>query len=442
MAGAPDPGSDIAIDPVRGNGPPPPSILAAQLVDNISSSTKPSRSDDNAELKGLFAIIQRVKDDPDLLKTADERLEHNHMLIYVYCRVVLEAIKLDDPFLDKPHVRAEALKAINFLRFTINETPSVLCFASSDHGLLYRGQEPLWIWMLPQLLRMLGHPKCAELEGSIEGFLQYLLLVVARTGQLWKMTSLLALYYRGCLTGLIDHLQSPSAVLGVKKLRTDIELPPAFVLDQVHGSRSTLSQLATYHVTSTEQALSQAQSLSRVLAYPLTSQETALAPFSPTLEIGPWLLDAWLDLRSVQKRLDTTSKSSPLPLIDMAVDFIKTCQGDSVSVIAVRNKAYTTLVLLCSEMVASPDELTLSDAAGDKARLSYSIALVIVSQAALQSSAIARLAASKLVQELTLLSAQYPVLEEGSDLWVGGLRFIQDEFPLIQDRDAPYYCVK
>lgn len=187
------------------NGGPPPSTLAAQLVENISASTKSSRSDENTELKGLFAIIQRVKDDPEILKSTDERVEHNHMLIYVYCRVVLEAINLDDPFIDRAHVRAEALKAINFLRFTIKETPSVLNYQSNKHGLMFRGEEPLWLWLLPQLLRMLGHAQCQELEGSIEGFLQYLLLVLVRSGVLWELTSSLALYLRAVLTGKWVH---------------------------------------------------------------------------------------------------------------------------------------------------------------------------------------------------------------------------------------------
>lgn len=178
----------------------PASTLAAQLVDSISPSTKSSRSDENGELKGLFATIQRVKDSPDLLKTPDDRIVHNHMLIYVYCRAVLANIKLDDPFLDRTHVRTEVFKAINFLRFTIKETPSVLSYYSPGDEYLFRGQEPLWAWLLPQLLRILGHPLCSDLEGSIEGFLQYLLLVVTRSESLWGIASSLSTYLRASLT--------------------------------------------------------------------------------------------------------------------------------------------------------------------------------------------------------------------------------------------------
>ena len=191
------------------NGGAPPSTLAAQLVENISASAKSSRSDESTELKGLFAVIQRVKDRPELLKSTAERIEHNHMLIYVYCRVVLESVKLDDPFLDRAHLRAEALKAINFLRFTIKETPTVLLYKADYNSLLFRGQEPLWAWLLPHLLRMLGHAQCLDLESSIEGFLQYLLLALARNAALWSSIPSVLHYLRAALTG-IPPLLGPS----------------------------------------------------------------------------------------------------------------------------------------------------------------------------------------------------------------------------------------
>ncbi|TDZ36272.1 Protein kinase rad3 [Colletotrichum trifolii] len=122
----------------------PPSTLAAQLVENISASTKSTRSEENAELRRLFSTIEKIKNEPELLRTLEQRTEHNHMLIYVYARVVLEGIKLDDPFPDRSHLRNEALKAINFLRITIEETPGVLLYCEDGNRYVFRGQEPLW----------------------------------------------------------------------------------------------------------------------------------------------------------------------------------------------------------------------------------------------------------------------------------------------------------
>ncbi len=159
--------------------------------------------------------------------------------------------------------------------------------------------------------------------------------------------------------------------------------------------------------------------MARVLAYPLICQDAAFSSIAPMPEIGPWLLDAWLDLWSAQKRLEGgEGKSSPLPLINMAVDVAKAAKGDHAVAVVTKNKACTTLVLLCSEMVAAPEELAEPDAGGEAARASYCLALVAIAQAALQSPTTGRLAASKLVNELSLLPAQYPALGEDTDVWV------------------------
>ncbi|UKZ81191.1 hypothetical protein TrVFT333_008963 [Trichoderma virens FT-333] len=357
-------------------GGPPPSTLAAQLVESIAASTKVSRTDENSELKGLLATIQRVKDNPDLLKSPNDRIEHNHMLIYVYCRVVLENIKLDDPFLDRANVRTESQKAINFLRFTIKETPSVLLHQNENRGLLFRGQEPLWVWLLPQLLRLLGHPQCLELDSSIEGFLQYILLLVARTGSLWKVAPFLGLYLRASLTSLLDHLQSPSLVPSHADLRTNLELPPSFALDQIldRDQQPTTKRLS-YSIYTVRQGLHLASSLARVLAYPLTSPDSAFSSSVSLLENGPWLIDSYLDLRHVQKRWELPSQSTPLPLAELTMEIIKssiTSDHPSASLI---EKSCALLILLC------------------------------------------RFAASKLVQELILLSSQYSTIGEDTDIW-------------------------
>jgi serine/threonine-protein kinase ATR len=183
---------------------PPPSTLAAQLVENISASTKSSRTDENGDLKKLFAIIEKVKNQPELLSTEDERIDHNHMLIYVYARVVLDALRLDDPFADPTHFRAEAQKAIHFLKITIKETPSVLNYTAPPGTFLLRGPEPLWVWILSKVLRFLGHSRCEELSLAVEEFLQYMLVVTLKDVGLWAVNSSLIEYLREITNGRCD----------------------------------------------------------------------------------------------------------------------------------------------------------------------------------------------------------------------------------------------
>lgn len=185
------------------NAVPPASTLAAQLVENLSSSSKLAKSEENRELDGFLQTIQRVADNPELLKTTNERIEHNHMISYVYTRAALDGIKLEDPVLNPNRVRNDALKAINFLRFSIKETPSLLNYKTTGQGFLFRGGEPLWVWLVPRLLRLLGHEKCEDLQGSIEGFLQYLQLTAARHGSLWGFAASFAHYLRATLSSKV-----------------------------------------------------------------------------------------------------------------------------------------------------------------------------------------------------------------------------------------------
>lgn len=184
-----------------GPAAPPPSTLAAQLVENISASAKSSRPDETTELKRLFAAIEKVKNDPACLKTHDERVEHNHLLVYVCGGIFLDSLKLDDAFADRDQLRTDALRAVNFLKVTIKETPTVLRCTTDGKTFLGRGTEPLWLWILPRLLRVLGHRRCLAVSAEIEELCQYLLLLAAHTPCLWDLGPSLIRYFRANLSG-------------------------------------------------------------------------------------------------------------------------------------------------------------------------------------------------------------------------------------------------
>jgi serine/threonine-protein kinase ATR len=158
-------------------------------------------------LKKFFGIIENIKNQPELLTTSEERIEHNHMLIYVYARVVLEGLKWDDPFADRVQLQADAQRAISFLKVTIKETPEVLLVSSPGAAFIFRGREPLWFWLLPKVLKMLGHCQCLNLTTAIESFFQDIFSLVCQNGCLWSLAPRLLLYFRGIFTGTL-HVKS------------------------------------------------------------------------------------------------------------------------------------------------------------------------------------------------------------------------------------------
>ncbi|KAJ4263990.1 serine/threonine-protein kinase M1 [Fusarium torreyae] len=393
---------------------PPPSTLAAQLVENISASTKSSKSDENSELKGFFAIIQRVKDDPTLLKTPEDRVEHNHMLIYVYSRAVLEGIRLDDPFLDQAQVRTEGLKAINFLRFSIKETPMVLKHTVNGQEYMFRGQEPLWVWLLPQLLRLLGHAQCLELTEAIEGFLQYVMLIVAQNWSLWDMAPAYLFYLRTITSHVLAQLQDPLVVPSVEESFRRLSLPPEFALRRYFDKNSSLIGQLTYSVERMSQALQQLVSLCTVVVYPLLSTDEAFATVASFSESAVWLIDVLGDMRAVQVRFGCSFPTSSLHVLQVALKVERALSRKKGISISVHKKAITLIILLCGEMATSLNASPILDSIDEETRRTYCVALAIIAKTSVEDKSIGRLAISSLVDESSLL---YSAMPEGTDIW-------------------------
>ncbi|KAF5567630.1 UVSB PI-3 kinase [Fusarium napiforme] len=330
---------------------PPPSTLAAQLVENISASTKSSKSDENSELKGFFAIIQRVKDDPTLLKTTEDRVEHNHMLIYVYSRAVLEGIRLDDPFLDRTQVRTEGLKAISFLRFSIKETPAVLKHRVGEQEYMFRGREPLWAWLLPQLLRLLGHSQCLELTEAIEGLLQYTMLIIAQNWTLWDMAPSFLFYLRTITSHILQQLQDPLLVPSVEESFKTLSLPPQIALSQFVEKGSPFTSQLTYSVDRMSQALHQLISFCKVVAYPLTASDDAFDNVSSFSESVVWLIDVLGDMRVIQTRYGSNFPASSLYVLQLAQEIERALLRRKGISASVHKKAITLMVLLCVQEI-------------------------------------------------------------------------------------------
>ncbi|GKT50780.1 uncharacterized protein ColSpa_10961 [Colletotrichum spaethianum] len=394
---------------------PPPSTLAAQLVENISASTKSTRSDENAELKRLFAVIEKVKNKPDLLKDAEQRTEHNHMLIYVYARVVLEGIKLDDPFADRNHLRNEALKAINFLKVTIEETPNVLSHTTDGKQFVFRGEEPLWIWVFPKILRLLGHSRCLDLTAPIEGFFQFVILAVIRTGSMWKLLSSITLYLRETSSALLNHLQDMAPSAAGRDVSIDITLPSAAALELLLGKPGTLFvQQTTYTVQHVSQALRQATTLISALAHHSISKTSSSVSRSSLSELTPWLLDSLLSIRAVQNTWQAVAPSPRADLLEIALNLLPNKPSPARKSLA-SQKAYALLALLCAELSAHPDEILGIDEKSLTARKTLSLALIRLAHASLVDREIGRIAAPKIVFPLELACSEVPSLGEAHD---------------------------
>ncbi|RYO96297.1 hypothetical protein DL763_003270 [Monosporascus cannonballus] len=346
------------------HGQPPPSTLAAQLVENISASTRSSRPDETAELSKLIGIIERVKDEPDNLKTQEERVGHNHMLIYVYARVTLEGLRWDDPFADTVHLRSEALGAINFLKVAVAETPEVLLATSDPGRFLFRGKEPLWIWIFPKVLKMLGYNSSVDLAAAIEPFFETVFSVACRSTALWPFIPQFLDYLKVNFTTICSRLVDIKASSANKDLSIGLRLPTDSFLEKIGSDDSQLLQhQCTYTLPLASQAFQHATGLLSIMTLPFARRVPG-SHMSPFQEYIPSLLDAYLSLHEAQQQCRRLSPSCLPLLLQNTLQILGTVSNMSIANPLVQEKALIVLVIICVELSNHHTENIAEDQGG------------------------------------------------------------------------------
>ncbi|KAI0475823.1 phosphatidyl inositol 3-kinase-like protein [Xylariaceae sp. FL0804] len=399
------------------NHGPPPSTLAAQLVENISTSNRSSRPDETAELQKLFGLIEKVKDQPDLLTSPEERRAHNHMLIYVYARVVLDGLRWDDPFANRSQLRADASRALSFLRITVKETPEVLLATAEPGSFLFRGPEPLWLWIFPRVLRMLGCRHCAELTPAIEDFFQDVYVAISQASLLWSLISPLLSYVRRNFEAIIGCLeQSRTSVTG-GATPFELRLPMDSYLESLGGcDLQLLQQQCTYTISSESQALEHAFGLLSLvsISFSLPRPRVVVAPSFQ--EFAPWLLDSQLFLHQTSSRRDGAAQANLPRLLQSTLQLLEALWDVEEAEPSIREKACAILVLFCAELAAQrlSGKSPRSVAAGDERVLHRS--LLSIAKACLTLKPLSRLVSSQLIPSLDKLNKHENATDADSDL--------------------------
>jgi hypothetical protein len=226
---------------------------------------------------------------------------------------------------------------------------------------------------------------------------------------------------------ILRQLQDPSISSNSKDSPVDLELPSAQALERILSTDDPkLSQKIKYSVIGVPHAMQQASSLAKVLSYPLIAQEPSLCSMSTLRDHGPWLIDSWLHLRTVQKRWAHVASNPLAPFITMASELVGASDANTSELTSFQSKACIFLILLCNELVSTPLDLIRDDTTGDLARNAYCMAVMTISPLCARSQSISRLATTQLVEELLMLSMSHPIVGTGTDTWVR-------LFPMLSD---------
>ncbi|RDW66710.1 hypothetical protein BP5796_09459 [Coleophoma crateriformis] len=337
----------------------PPSTLAAALINNISNN-KPTRKTEQDDLQRLMLEISSLGIDADRLE-GDAKLEHQHKLIYVFARAVLERLTKDDPFMNVPQLVLQACEALDVFMSTIKETPEVLNYTlAPDSSIQSRGQEPLWIWLFPRILALLCRKQCEVLMEKIKDFFYVSFQVVSRSPKLWALHTQFFSYLKECASSTLIFLQSPNIISRPRSL--ELLLPPEETFPKVFMQENDdVSFHCRYILHEATESLWHAANLLSVLSdimVATTASATALPSFQDYLA---WMIDEFFKVHEIQNRWRDILDSDPKVRMSLVVSFcsmnsLLSSLRTSLSGPIVR-KSYLILTVLCADLLEDPTDL-------------------------------------------------------------------------------------
>jgi hypothetical protein len=104
----------------------PPSTLAANFANNLSTTRRPSRHDDQDDFQQLLLDVSKYEENPHEMLPIEERLDHCQELIYVVVIGVLEPLTKDRTSGNEQDQLQKASEGLDVLIATIKEFPVVL----------------------------------------------------------------------------------------------------------------------------------------------------------------------------------------------------------------------------------------------------------------------------------------------------------------------------
>jgi serine/threonine-protein kinase ATR len=184
----------------------PPSTLAANFANNLSSTRRPSRHDQD-DFQQLLLDVSKYEENPNGAKSIEERLEHCQELIYVVVIGVLEPLSKGIASGNEQDLLQRASEGLDVLVATIKEFPVVLNQVPGQRVQVLSGSDALlWMWLFPRVLVLLGRKRCETLRDKITDFFKVCFTEVSKTLHLWALNSTFFSYLKHCTNSKHVHL--------------------------------------------------------------------------------------------------------------------------------------------------------------------------------------------------------------------------------------------
>ncbi|KAI7526987.1 hypothetical protein KC331_g16625 [Hortaea werneckii] len=192
---------------------PPPSTLAAQIVQNQARPGNTQQPQQNGDSNTLSGLLHEMLHNPAAAQETNVAV--NVQLVNVVAEAGLGPLASEDPFAQLDHLLAQARDSIAVIEKTVSRQPEVLFTPVSNDG------PQLLLPLLTRLVAICWRPQCSDLPAA--PFLNGLIRVLIASTEIWQQARLLQQICQDIvdetLTSLEAQADSSSGVA--------IMLPPA-----------------------------------------------------------------------------------------------------------------------------------------------------------------------------------------------------------------------
>lgn len=183
------------------NGPPP-STYAAQIVDALTKAKQQPKPDERELFQQLLReILGSDGAQEPQAETIETDIHVNYRLVYVVFRAGLEVLLQEDPFQQENVLNEQALNSLAVIQLTIERSPEVLFFVPPAHEPGFEPGGPLFLWLLPKLLSILGNGRDERVQEKITDLIRSTISVQSRSSTLRERLHPVSKYAQGCVKG-------------------------------------------------------------------------------------------------------------------------------------------------------------------------------------------------------------------------------------------------
>jgi hypothetical protein len=188
---------------LQANGEAPASTLAAQIVDNLTSSRRRANPGGyQAHLRQLLQMVLDADQNEDANSGATESsIDENRRLTCIIVKAGLEVLSSSSPFDDQGDVHTQALNTLSVVEITIRRCPEVLFSTSSPHEPAVFPKGQLFLWLFPQFINLLSRNINQQLRDKTGHVLHTALMVQTKATTSKTRLYPILKYLQGCVKG-------------------------------------------------------------------------------------------------------------------------------------------------------------------------------------------------------------------------------------------------